>query len=273
MPELPELEVLRRQAQKELVGRTITGVTVNQPKAINLPVDDYTKRTEGQTICAVERKGKYLALILDGGDALVVHLALGGALVLMDTAEHDPPHTPFVFALNDGRYLHAVNWQLGNISIYETSFLRAPDGPFGQLGPDAWDEISSADELRDAIGGSSAGIKARLMNQAVISGIGNAWSDEILFHGRLHPMTKTSALSDKDFDAIYRAIRDIIGAAIKAGGEGFTDLHGERGTAEESFAVHGREGEDCPGDCGGNVEAMKVAGRTGYLCPSCQKKR
>jgi formamidopyrimidine-DNA glycosylase len=273
VPELPELEVLRRQVQKELVGRTITGVTVNQPKAINLPVDEYTKRIAGQTIEAIERKGKYLALILDGGDALVVHLALGGALVLMDTAEHDPPHTPFVFALDDGRYLHAVSWQLGSISVHEQGFLHAPDGPFGQLGPDARDEIGSAGELREVIGGSSAGIKARLMNQAVISGIGNAWSDEILFHARLHPMTKTSALSDADSEALYRAMRDVFSAAIKAGGEGLTDLHGRRGTAEEDFAVHARDGEDCPGDCGGKVEAMKVAGRTGYLCPRCQKQR
>lgn len=272
MPELPELEVLRRQASKELPGRTIAEVIVNQPKAINVSRPEYAERVEGRGIEGVERKGKYLALHLDGQESLLVHFAMGGSLVLSDTGEHDPQHTPFVFRFEDGQFMHAQRWQLGSIKVYDSDFLHQANGPLGQLGPDAWDDIDSGQQLMDVIGGSRAGIKPRLMDQEVISGIGNAYSDEILFAARLHPKTATSELADEDFDTIYHAIRDVFEAAIQAGGEGFVDLYGNEGTAQEDFAVHGRGGEECPG-CGGEVEEIKVSGRTGYFCPTCQGKR
>ncbi|MGC9317870.1 MAG: bifunctional DNA-formamidopyrimidine glycosylase/DNA-(apurinic or apyrimidinic site) lyase [Armatimonadota bacterium] len=272
MPELPELEVLRRQTKAELTGRTITAVTVNQPKAINVSRPEYADRVEGHSIEAVERKGKYLALHLDGDDSLMVHFAMGGSLVLSDSGEHEPRHTPFVFAFEDGQFMHARNWQLGSIKVYDSGFVHQANGPLGQLGPDAWDDIDSGGHLRQVIGGSRAGIKPRLMDQEVISGIGNAYSDEILFRARLHPKTLTSDLADEDFNAVYRAIRDVFQAAIDAGGEGFVDLYGNEGTAQEDFAVHGRGGEKCPG-CGGEVEEIAISGRTGYFCPSCQEKR
>lgn len=273
MPELPELEVLRRQAKKELVDRTIDGVTVNQPRAINTSRPEYSDRVEGRTIESVERKGKYLALHLDSEDSLLVHFSMGGALVLKDSADHDPDHTPFVFAFEDGEFMHAVRWQLGSIKVYDTDYLYRADGPIGQLGPDAWDDIEDAGHLQETIGGSRAGIKPRLMDQETICGIGNAYSDEILFEARLHPKTKTSDLEGADFGGIHEAIRDVFEAAIEAGGEGFMDLYGNEGTAREHFAVHNRGGEDCLRGCGGQVEEIKVSGRTGYYCPKCQEKR
>jgi formamidopyrimidine-DNA glycosylase len=111
------------------------------------------------------------------------------------------------------------------------------------------------------------------MDQETICGIGNAYSDEILFEARMHPKTKTSDIETDDFTDIYDAIREVFGAAIDAGGDGFTDLHGNAGTAGEDFAVHNLEGEDCPDGCGGQVEAIKVSGRTGYYCPECQEER
>ncbi len=273
MPELPELEVLRRQAKKELVGHTIDEVTVNRPKAINVSRPEYAERVEGREVESVERRGKYLALHLDSDDSLLVHFSMGGALVLRDAADHDPDHTPFVFALADGRFIHAIDWQLGSIKVYNTDYLYRSNGPLGRLGPDAWDDVESGDHLQKIMSGSHAQIKPRLIKQQIICGIGNAWSDEILFEVRLHPKTKTSALESEDFAAIYNAIRDVFGAAIEAGGEGFTDLYGNEGTAHEDFAVHNREGEDCPGDCGGRVETINISGRIGYYCPKCQEKR
>lgn len=273
MPELPELEVLRRQAKTELVGRTIAEVAVNQPKAINVSRPRYAERVEGRSIDFVERKGKYLALHLDSDDSLLVHFSLGGALVLRDSAEHDPEHTPFVFAFEDGEFMHAVRWQLGSIKVYDRDFLWQANGPLGQLGPDAWDDVESADHLRQILSGSGAGIKPRLLDQEAISGIGNVYSNEMLFRARLHPKAKTHRLRAEDFEAIYDAMREILGAAIEAGGEGFTDLYGNEGTAEEDFAVHGRKGEDCPNGCGGEVETIGVSGRTAYLCPRCQEMR
>jgi formamidopyrimidine-DNA glycosylase len=273
MPELPELEVLRRQAEAELVERTIESVTVNQPKAINTSGPEYRDRVEGRTIESVERKGKYLALHLDSDDALLVHFSMGGALVLKDSGEHQADHTPFVFAFEDGWFMHAVRWQLGSIKVYDTDYLHQSNGPLGRLGPDAWDDVADAQSLQEILTGSGAGIKSRLMNQETICGIGNAWSDEILFEARLHPKTKTSSLADDDFGEIYHATRDVFGRAIEAGGEGFTDLYGNEGTAHEDFAVHNREGEDCPDGCGGQVETINISGRRGYYCPKCQEKR
>lgn len=273
MPELPELEVLRRQAASELVDRTIESVTVNQPKAINTSRPEYEDRVEGRSIESVERKGKYLALHLDSDDSLLVHFSMGGALVLKDSAEHEPAHTPFVFAFEDGEFMHAVRWQLGSIKVYDTDYLHQPNGPLGQLGPDAWDDVDDAERLQKILTGSGAGIKPRLMNQEIICGIGNAYSDEIIFEARLHPKTNTSSLEDDDFAEIYDAISDVFSRAIEAGGDGFMDLHGNEGTAHEDFAVHNREGEDCPNGCGGEVETIKVSGRTGYYCPKCQQRR
>ncbi|MFW5866237.1 MAG: DNA-formamidopyrimidine glycosylase family protein, partial [Armatimonadota bacterium] len=165
MPELPELEVLRRQAKKELVGRTIDSVTINQTKATNVSRPEFRGRAEGRSIEEVERKGKYLALHLDGDDSLLVHFSMGGSLVLRDSAEHDADHTPFVFGFEDGEFMHALRWQLGSIKVYDTDYLHRANGPLGRLGPDAWDDVDDADALRQILTGSGAGIKSRLMNQ------------------------------------------------------------------------------------------------------------
>jgi len=273
VPELPELEVLRRQAKAELVGRIMDAVTVNQVKAINVSRPEFARRVQGHDIDGVERKGKHLALHLGGDDSLDVHFAMGGALVLRDSAEHDPQHTPFVFAFADGAYLHAIRWQLGHIHVLDTEHLCYANGRLGELGPDAWDDVGSAADLRAAIGDSRAGIKARLMDQETIAGIGNAYSDEILFHARLDPRSSTDALREGDFAAIYEAIREVFGTAIDAGGEGFIDLYGNEGDAQKGFAVHNRGGEACPGDCGGEVAEIRISGRTGYWCPKCQERR
>lgn len=272
MPELPELEVLRRQMQRHLVGKAISRVCVNRKECVNLPPGSYAKAISGATITGVERKGKMAALHLDNGRTLVIHLGMGGQMLLRDTDEHDPDDTALVCSFGDATALHAHKLQLGNVHVVDTETLHEPDGRFGEVGLDALDDIRSPEQLRELLGSRRAAIKSMLTDQTLLSGIGNTYADEILFRAGMHPATKAADLNDETFGRLYGAIEEVLRGAVRSGGADHVGLHDRPEEACATLHVHQREGEPCP-VCRTVIEATKVGGRTTFFCRGCQRRK
>ena len=274
MPELPELEVLKRGLAKTVVGRRIVKVTVNKKECLNVSPDKYKQMVQGARIVGARRKGKMALLDLDNGNTLLIHLSLGGRVVLADPGEYQPNEVQIDYELDDGSHLLAAKLMLGNVHVLPTDKLKQ-DSRLAKMGRDALDDLPSADELAQMLAGKRAAIKAFLMDQTELAGIGNMYANEILFAARLDPRTEARALSRADVEKLHQAIQDVLKQAIADGGasEGpFTDVHGKPGRAHERAQVMWRGGQECP-ECGGAIKEIRQANRASYFCPKCQKKK
>lgn len=274
MPELPELEVLKRGLAKAVVGRKIVRVTVNKKECVNVSPRRYRQMVEGATIERAWRKGKMALLDLDNGNTLLIHLSLGGRLVLADPSDYEPKDVQIHYQLDDGSHLLAAKFMFANVHVRPTDELDQ-DSRLGGMGRDALDDPPSVDELRQMLAGRRMAIKAFLMDQTALAGIGNLYANEILFAARIHPQTPTHALSRGDVETLHGAVRTVLRQAIRDGGasEGpFTNLHGKRGRVQDKVKVMWRAGEECL-ECGGEIKEIRQANRASYLCPKCQKKR
>ncbi len=274
MPELPEAEVLRRSLHKAVVGRTITGVTVNKKECVNVPPAKYRHMVAGGTIERARRAGKATLLDLDNGNTLIVHLALGGRLVVDDAANYEKSEMPIVYELDDGSHLIATKFMLANIHVLPTDGLDQ-DSRVGHLGRDALEDLPTVAELAGMFDDKRMAVKAFLMDQTLLAGIGNMYANEILFAARLHPQTLVRNLSAKEIERLHASIASVLKEAVKRGGssEGpFTDAYGKPGKAHEHVKVMWREGEPCTA-CGAAIEMIRQASRASYFCPKCQPKK
>lgn len=274
MPELPELEVLRRSIEKALVGRTIVDVTVGRKECLNMAPDEYASIVSGGKIVGARRFGKTGVIDLDNGYSLIVHLALGGLFVQASPHEFEPKDIQIAYHLDDGSTLLAAKLMLGNVHVRPTDEL-AEDNRIGKMGPDALDALPSAEGLAETFRDNRTGAKAFLMDQSRIGGIGNMYANEILFEARIHPATELRALSADDISRFHDAISTVLEQAIAAGGATdtiFADLDGRVPTHQETLKVFGREGQACP-ECAGKIRMIRLATRATYYCPTCQKKK
>ena len=274
MPELPELEVLRRGLAKQVVGKTIADAIVNKEPCVEPKPPAYQKAMKGGKLIAARRKGKVALLDLDNGHTLLLHLGLGGRVVLRGTADHNPDDAPIVIVFADGSALHAEKLMFGNIHVLPTDKL-ATDVRLGKAGPDALDDLPPAAELRDLYGARKSALKALLMDQSLLCGIGNMYADEILHRARLHPQTLGAQLKDEELARLHHAIRDALEAAIADGGASetnFADLAGVEGRHYANLRVHGQADQPCL-ECGTKIKELRVGGRATFLCPKCQRKK
>jgi formamidopyrimidine-DNA glycosylase len=257
LPELPELEMLRRYLQAECLGRTITGVTVNQPACVNLPPEQYAEVVVGGRFEHVWRKGKLVGVDLSRPVSLLVHLALGGGVLLKDSPEHDPRRTQIVFTLADGTALHVHELRLGNVHVWPTR--RLLESRLGALGLDALDELPAPGDLQLIYVGRPGPLKALLLDQSLLCGIGNLYGDEILFRAGLHPQVRAKTLAPADFARLHEAIGAVLAEAIE-----------QREAGEEFRAqVYGCNGQSCS-RCGTVVERVRINNRSAHFCPRCQ---
>ncbi len=274
MPELPELEVLRQSIEKSLIGRTVVDVTVNRKECVNVPPDEYVSTVSGGKIIGARRFGKMGVMDLDNGCSLIVHLALGGLFVLADRDDFEPRHIQIAYRLDDGSTLLAAKLMLGNVHVRPTDELDQ-DPRIGKMGPDALNDRQSVEALAEVFQRSRTGVKAFLMDQKSIGGIGNMYANEILFEARIHPATELRALRADDTARLHEAIVAVLGRAVVAGGAAdtvFADLDGREPTHQEKLKVFGREGGPCP-ECEGTIRMIRLATRATYYCPACQKKK
>ncbi len=287
MPELPEVETVARQLEPELEGRRIESLEVLDERW-SRPVApaELGEAVGGRTVEGLGRRGKYLLLALDGAETLVMHLRMTGNLVLVEGEDVIDPsegrrlyegersasarHLRARFLLDDGREVWFTDpRRFGEAFLIADADLGAR---FSRLGVEPFSPEFTAEALGEIAAGRTAPLKSFLLDQSRIAGVGNIYADEALYRARLHPLSPAGSMKPEH----HAALRDAVVAALQAGIDGggasiddYRDGRGERGTMQDEFLVHTREGEPCP-SCGGPIERIVVSGRSTYFCPSCQ---
>jgi formamidopyrimidine-DNA glycosylase len=271
VPELPEVETIRRQLEPELVGRAIVALEVLDERWTR-PDDPggVEEAVRGRRIEAVERRGKYLILRLAGDVSLVMHLRMTGNLVLVP-AGPEPSHLRAVMRLDDGRELRFTDTRrFGHAVALAGEELDAYLGERLGIEPLS-DELTGA-ALAQLAAGRTAPLKSFLLAQEGVAGIGNIYADEALHLAGLHPLSPAGSMTLEHAEALRDGIVAALEAGLENGGasvDDYLDARGERGSMQDEFLVHTREGEPCP-RCGETVRRILVSGRSTYFCPGCQ---
>ena len=274
MPELPEVETVVRDLRPHLTGRRITSIESGR-KALRKP---WKKRWNadllGQTIRSVERRGKWIVCRLDGDRRLVFHLGMTGQLTVADAGAERESHTHLIFGLEGLRQLRFRDYRrFGSATVYESPAALEQFFARARLGPEPFG--LDATYWRSQLARTARSLKAVLLDQRVVAGVGNIYADETLFQARLHPKVVGRDLDVTSADRLRRAVATVLNRAIArrgstirnyVGGEGLT------GSYQREFRVYGRTGEPCP-RCGAPIECLRVAGRATHFCPQCQPAR
>jgi formamidopyrimidine-DNA glycosylase len=287
MPELPEVETVCRQLEPEIEGRRIEQLEVIDARWCKpQPPAKLEAALEGATIEGLGRRGKYLLLALDGERTLVLHLRMTGNLVLVEgDRKLDPSagrrlyenersvserHLRARFDLDDGRQLWFTDpRRFGEAFLIDNAGL---DERFARLGVEPFSAEFTAEALGAMAAGRSAPLKSFLLDQKYVAGVGNIYADEALFRARLHPLTPAGSIKAEHQAALRDTVVATLEAGIDRGGasiDDYRDARGEKGTMQDEFLVHTREGQPCP-RCGEPIARIVVSGRSTYYCPSCQ---
>ncbi|HKJ88892.1 MAG TPA: zinc-ribbon domain-containing protein [Gammaproteobacteria bacterium] len=259
MPELPDVEVFKRYFDATALHGTIAGLEVEDPGILaEGSPEDLERRVQGRSLETSRRHGKRLFAGLNDGHWLEFHFGMSGSLAYFKEDDDAPPYTRALFRMDNGCHLAFVEpRKLGHLAL--VADLEAYLRELG-LGPDAY--ALSEEAFRELARGHRGQVKCWLMDQGEMAGIGNVYSDEILFHAGMPPKRPLNSLSGVEIGDLYRALRGVIEAAVA------TSVQEENMPAD--FLVPRREaGASCP-RCGGSLEAVKACGRTAYYCPSCQ---
>ena len=273
MPELPEVEVLRRSLERPLVGRRIGRVEVRETR-LREPVDAAALETVvGRHIESLGRRSKYLLVHLEGGRTLVFHLGMSGRLTLASAATAPLPHEHLVFDLAGGQRLRYVDpRRFGLVFAQETASLLT-DRHFAGLGVEPLDGALDGALLRRLAAGRRGPVKAFLMDAAVVVGVGNIYASEALFEAGIHPRRSVARLAPARWERLAVAVREVLARAIAQGGttlNDFVDGAGNAGYFQVSLRVYDRAGEPCL-RCERAVRRVVMSGRSTYFCPGCQR--
>jgi formamidopyrimidine-DNA glycosylase len=263
MPELPEIAIFARDMQKELVGRTISAIEVLQPKCLNMPEAGFQDALTDAQILAVTPHGKWLQVETSKG-WLLLSLGMGGEILLTDRA-HLPKKHRLIFDLEDGTALAVNFWWFG----YSHFVTDPADHPMvGKLGPGALD--LSLDAFCALLSGRRGAIKAFLLDQHRIAGIGNVYVQTPLWKAKIHPQRPIPTLTDGEVAALWQALREVLQGSIDAGGAPFElNLYGQKGGWDDPYLFHWEEGSPCPA-CGTPLAKIRTGSTASYICPGCQ---
>jgi formamidopyrimidine-DNA glycosylase len=300
VPELPEVEVVRRGVAEHVVGRTVSTVEVLHNRAVRKHVPgpgDFAGRLAGRCLSAVRRRGKYLWLELGessrtagsaefaeaageaAGEAMLAHLGMSGQFLVQPEGAPDETHLRVRFRFDDGGpELRFVDQRtFGGLSLSDLVEVRgvAVPSPVAHIAPDplelAFDRESVATKMR----ARRTGVKRALLDQTLVSGIGNIYADEALWRAKLHWARPTATLTRPAARRLLDAVIDVLGDALAAGGTSFdalyVNINGESGYFDRSLAVYGQGGRPCP-RCGASVRRDAFMNRSSYTCPVCQPK-
>jgi formamidopyrimidine-DNA glycosylase len=282
VPELPEVEVVRRGLAREVAGRDVTSVVVTGARTVRRqPAEALVERLRGARLGEAGRIGKFLLVPLDvGAEALVIHLRMSGQLLLTTPEWPLAKHTHAVLGLSDGRELRFVDPRTFGELFVAPAPPGGPGAPPGRpaalahLGPDPLSPGWSAAVLGRSLTGRTGRLKLLLMDQRFVAGIGNIYSDEALFEARLRFDRPAGSLSGEEVGRLHRAVRKTLRDAVSYRGSSlrdaqYVDLFGAPGDYQNRHRVYGREGEPCP-RCGGPVRRISLSGRSTFLCETCQ---
>ena len=277
MPELPEVETVRRGLLRFVVGRTIAAVEVQHPRAIRRHhpgADDFVAALVGRRVEDACRRGKYLWLPLDSGDALVAHLGMSGQLLVVPDDPPAQPHLRVWFAFRDGGpQLRFVDQRtFGGLAVDPGG--AALPRPVAHLARDPLDPQFDDGEFAVALRRRRSGLKRALLDQTLVSGIGNIYADEALWRARLHYARATSAVAHADALRLVGEARAVMRDALVAGGTSFdalyVDVSGRSGYFDRVLDAYGRAGLPCR-RCGTPIRRDAFMNRSSFFCPTCQR--
>jgi formamidopyrimidine-DNA glycosylase len=271
VPELPEVETIRRQIAPVVEGQTIEAIEVRDARWV-LPHKpaQFEKLLTGRTIVSLERRGKYFLFNLDDGLTLVMHLRMTGNLLYLESEDRSElPHLRGELWLgNGGSLVFTDPRRFGTAEVVEATEYFS-----GRLGPEPFDDAFSGEYLFGFSRKRKAPIKGVLLDQKVVAGVGNIYADEALFRAGIAPQKRAGRLTRAQSALLADTVRDALNAGIDAKGasiDDFRDAYGVKGSFQDQFLVHRREGLECP-QCGAPVIKTRVAGRGTYYCRNCQK--
>jgi formamidopyrimidine-DNA glycosylase len=279
MPELPEVETVRRGLERGVVSRVVSEVEVRHPRAVrrHLPgAEDFAVLLAGRRIEAALRRGKYLWLPLDSGDALVAHLGMSGQLLLLPPTTPDGPHLRVRFRFADeeagcGQLRFVDQRTFGGLAVAAGG--AALPASLEHIALDPLDPLFDDEVFVTTVRRRRTGIKRALLDQTVIGGVGNIYADEALWRARLHWARPTETLPRADLRRLLAAVRGVLADAVAAGGTSFDALYvnvnGQSGWFDRSLSAYGRENEPCE-RCGTPIVRERFMNRSSYRCPHCQ---
>ncbi|MEO5678565.1 MAG: bifunctional DNA-formamidopyrimidine glycosylase/DNA-(apurinic or apyrimidinic site) lyase [Acidimicrobiales bacterium] len=277
MPELPEVETIRRDLEKEVVGKKLKEVSVTGSRTVRRRPEDFKERLEGRKVLGVDRRGKYLVVRLDGPDVLVIHLRMSGQLLKATAKDPLDKHTHAVltFAPPHPLQVRFVDPRtFGELFVTPAEAIESEVPELAHLGFDPLDTPMSWERFGLLVRGRKAKLKTLLMDQTFIAGIGNLYADEILFAAGLRYDRDSASISPQEARRLWRGMTEVLAEAIKARGssladEQYVDLFGRIGKFQEQHQVYAREGKRCL-RCRGTIARVKFAQRSTYFCPACQ---
>jgi formamidopyrimidine-DNA glycosylase len=297
MPELPEVETVRRQLAPEVRGRTIAAAEILDARLTRPEAPKRVERgLEGRRIEAVDRRGKYLLIRLEGDGTLLLHLRMTGNLLLRPPEageavadlmqqgrlggprlyESHPElrHLRMRLDLDDGTELLFTDVRRFGTAVLIEGSMDVDSYLAARVGIEPLSDELTAEALCRIAAGRTAPLKSFLLTQTGVTGIGNIYADEALHRAELHPLSPAGSMRPEHCEALVEGIVDALEAGLAHGGssiDDYRDARGERGSMQDEFLVHTREGEEC-GRCGGTIQRIVIGGRSTYFCPDCQMR-
>ena len=273
MPELPEVETIRRTLAEHVTNLKIEEITLIWTSAVCGWEDKtFEGLVTGRRIKTIERRGKYLLIMLDEDLTLIAHMRMTGRLNYFAESQEPEKHTHVVFRLEHGELHFSDVRKFGRIQVIPTP-LCICESSLRKLGPEPLEEGFTPEVLKERFGKKKVFLKAALLDQTVLAGMGNIYVDESLFLAGLSPNRRVDTLSEEEILRLHRAIQNVLQAGIDARGTSFRDYrdaNGEKGSFEQALKVYGRGGEPCQ-VCGQTLERIRLAGRTTVYCSRCQR--
>jgi formamidopyrimidine-DNA glycosylase len=289
MPELPEVETTVRDLKKKVLGRTFVDVWTDFEKIVKKPgsFKKFKKEIIGKKIKDIRRRAKFIIFDLSEDKSLLVHQRLTGHLLVGNWEKNEGKWKNDSTFLSDrvNTYIHLMFWldnglmialsdlrKFTKMEIFDTKEIESLD-KIKKLGPEPLEEEFTFEKFKERVKDKKRKIKQVLMDQEIISGIGNIYASEILFKAEIHPFKKANDLSEEELRKIYRSIKKVLKRAVELRGESFADWRdadGKKGSFDDERNVYQKEGEKCP-RCGGIIKRKKINNRSTYFCPKCQK--
>ena len=276
MPELPEVETIRRDLDREFAGKKVKAVQITGARSVRRGTqDELTKRLVGRTFKAAKRRGKYVVVVLDSGDWLVFHLRMSGQLLKAPAKTPKPKHTHVVIEFTQGNQLRFVDPRtFGEIFVVDPARLAEVAPDLADLGWDPLEDPLPWGDFARLVLSRRQQLKALLTDQKTIAGLGNIYSDEVLHLAGLRYDRLSNTLTVQEVRRLFRALIEVVHEAIGARGssladEQYVDLSGRPGAYQLHHQVYAREGKACP-RCRATIERTKWGGRSTFYCPECQ---
>jgi formamidopyrimidine-DNA glycosylase len=268
MPEVPDLEAIRKYFNRTVAGETIEGVDTPIPVVIRVPRDEFVRLLTGETLGEVHRHGKFLLFTLGSGRVMVVNAMLTGRFALAKPLQKRPARTCFALKLSGGKELRYADQRLmGRVYLATPETLETLP-QFAEMGPDVLSPSLTEDVFRERLRKYSGQVKSILVNHKFVAGIGNAYADEILWEARVHPYRKRSQMSDEEIGALYRATREVLNWAEPIVWEKMGESLDYK-EWRDHLRVHRRGGEPCP-RCGTRISEITAGQRITSFCRTCQ---